>query len=45
MTAEFRSPSDETRRNAGDALRHFAQELAGQQNLKIEATMIYSQMA
>lgn len=45
LSAEFRSPSDETRRSAGQAIQAFAQELAAKRNLKIEATKTYSQMA
>lgn len=45
MSAEFRSPSDETRSSAGQAIQAFAQELAAKRNLKIEVKKTYSQMA
>jgi len=45
MTAEFRSPNDDTRRDAGDTLHRFSQAIAAQHNLKIEAELTYSQVA
>lgn len=45
VTAEFRSPSDDIRRHAGDRLHEFTQELASRRNLTIEATRTYAQAA
>ena len=45
LTAELRSPSDETRRDAGKSLHRFAHELAVKRNLDIEAAMTYAQVA
>ncbi len=45
MTAEFRSPDDQTRRNAGKSLHSFARELATRRNLTIKAQRTYSQVA
>jgi len=45
MTAEFRSPDDATRRNAGEALHRFTQNLATTRQLTIEAKLTYSQEA
>lgn len=45
LTAEFRSPSDDIRCNAGEALHKFAQEVAAQRSLTIKATRTYAQVA
>lgn len=45
MSAEFRSPDDDTRRRAGDALHRFARDLAAERNLRIEAELTYVQAA
>ena len=45
MTAEFRSPCDETRHHAGKTLRRFTEKLAAQKNLTIEANLTYAQVA
>jgi allantoate deiminase len=45
LTAEFRSPDDATREGAGERLHRFAQELAVRQNLEIECTRTYAQVA
>ena len=45
MTAEFRSPDDQTRGNAGKSLHRFARELATRRNLTIKAQRTYSQEA
>ena len=44
MTAEFRSPADQTRCDAGKALHGFVQELAMRRNLTIKAQKTYSQV-
>ncbi|MCE8509081.1 M20 family metallo-hydrolase [Ruegeria pomeroyi] len=45
MSAEFRSPDDDTRRQAGDALHRFARDLAEERNLRVEAELTYAQAA
>ncbi|MCE8518812.1 M20 family metallo-hydrolase [Ruegeria pomeroyi] len=45
MSAEFRSPDDDTRRRAGDALHRFARDLAEERNLRVEAELTYAQAA
>ena len=45
MTAEFRSPDDQTRCDAGDALHSFIQELALRRNLTVKVQKTYSQVA
>ncbi|MCE8555142.1 M20 family metallo-hydrolase [Ruegeria pomeroyi] len=45
MSAEFRSPDDDTRRRAGDALHRFARNLAEERNLRVEAELTYAQAA
>ena len=45
MTAELRSPCDESRRNAGEMLYRFTEELAAQRGLTIEADLTYVQVA
>ena len=45
MSAEFRSPDDDTRRRAGEALHRFARDLAAERNLRIEVELTYVQAA
>jgi allantoate deiminase len=45
MTAEFRSPCDNTRRNAGETLHRFTKRLAAEKGLTIETELTYSQVA
>lgn len=45
LTAEFRSPRDETRREAGDGLHRFAQRLAAETGLAVDCEMTYQQAA
>ncbi|MCE8536598.1 M20 family metallo-hydrolase [Ruegeria pomeroyi] len=45
MSAEFRSPDDDTRRRAGEALHRFARDLAAGRNLRVEAELTYAQAA
>lgn len=45
LTAEFRSPFDETRRAAGDRLHRLARELSAETGLTIDCTRSYSQAA
>ena len=45
MTAEFRSPDDQTRCDAGKTLHSFVRELALRRNLTIKVQKTYSQVA
>ncbi|WP_282607807.1 M20 family metallo-hydrolase [Pelagibius sp. Alg239-R121] len=45
LTAEIRSPEDETRQAAGDRLHRFAQQLADDTGLQIDCKRTYSQAA
>ena len=45
MTAEFRSPDDQTRCDAGRSLHSYVRELALRRNLKIKVQKTYSQVA
>lgn len=45
MTAEFRSPDDKTRSEAGNALHRFVREQAPRRNLTINVQKTYSQVA
>ncbi len=45
LTAEFRSPRDEIRRGAGEALHRFVHELSEQSGLTIDCKLTYEQAA
>lgn len=45
LTAEFRAPDDRIRERAGEMLDHFARDLAVRQNLDIDCTRTYFQVA
>lgn len=45
LTAEFRSPLDDTRRKAGDSLHRFAQSLGAETGLTTHCAVTYEQVA
>ena len=45
LTAEFRSPKDDTRREAGERLHQFAQKVAERRGLTIDVRRTYAQAA